>query len=113
MIRIAFSGTNTGVIYLVGKPFYNKSKQRIEVEDVDFDIRTELPAASYTSEVYDSIHESNFFRVARISFQNSTDLIRDNPFVVSVRTTFALSGVVVHAADVDFSRTGLWRPLVE
>jgi hypothetical protein len=72
-------------------------------EDVDFDIRTELPVASYTSEVYDSIHESNFFRVARITFQNSTDVIRDNPFVVSVRTTFAHSGIVVHAADVDFS----------
>jgi hypothetical protein len=72
-------------------------------EDVDFDIRTELPAASYISEVYDSIHESSFFRVARISFQNSADLIRDNPFVVSVRTTFKHSGVVVHAADVDFS----------
>lgn len=40
IIKIKFSGTNDGVVYLVGKPFYNKETRTIEVADVDFDIKS-------------------------------------------------------------------------
>ncbi len=40
IIKIKFSGTNTGVVYLVGKPVYNKEKRTIEVTDIDFDIKS-------------------------------------------------------------------------
>jgi hypothetical protein len=40
IIKIRFSGTNTGVVYLVGKPVYNKDKRSIEVTDIDFDIKS-------------------------------------------------------------------------
>jgi len=40
IIKIKFSGTNNGVVYLVGKPVYNKEKRTIEVADIDFDIKS-------------------------------------------------------------------------
>ncbi len=40
IIKVNFSGTNNGVIYLVGKPVYKKDSRSIEVEDIDFDIKS-------------------------------------------------------------------------
>lgn len=40
IIKIKFSGTNDGVVYLVGKPVYDKDKRTIEVQDIDFDIKS-------------------------------------------------------------------------
>ena len=40
IIRIRFSGTNDGTVYLVGKPVYDKDKRSIEVQDIDFDIKS-------------------------------------------------------------------------
>lgn len=40
IIKILFSGTNDGVVYLVGKPVYDKDKRMIEVQDIDFDIKS-------------------------------------------------------------------------
>lgn len=40
IIKINFSGTNTGVVYLVGKPVYDKEKRTIEIRDVDFDVKS-------------------------------------------------------------------------
>jgi hypothetical protein len=40
IIKLNFSGTNSGVIYLVGKPVYNKETRVIEVVDINFDIKS-------------------------------------------------------------------------
>jgi Domain of unknown function (DUF4403) len=40
IIKIQFSGTNDGVVYLVGKPVYDKDKRTIEIQDIDFDIKS-------------------------------------------------------------------------
>jgi hypothetical protein len=40
VIKVNFSGTNNGVVYLLGKPVYNKDKRSIEVTDIDFDIKS-------------------------------------------------------------------------
>ncbi len=40
IIKLNFSGTNSGVVYLAGKPVYDKDKKTIEVTDIDFDIKS-------------------------------------------------------------------------
>jgi hypothetical protein len=40
IIKINFSGTNDGMVYLVGKPVYDKDKRTIEIQDIDFDIKS-------------------------------------------------------------------------
>ncbi len=40
VIKMNFSGTNTGIVYFLGKPVYNKDKQTIEIKDINFDIKS-------------------------------------------------------------------------
>lgn len=40
IIRIKFSGTDDGTIYLTGKPVYNKESKVLEMKDIDFDIKS-------------------------------------------------------------------------
>ncbi|HUR67160.1 MAG TPA: DUF4403 family protein [Chitinophagaceae bacterium] len=40
VIKINFSGTNTGIFYLTGKPVYDPDKKIIDVKDIDFDIKS-------------------------------------------------------------------------
>lgn len=40
IIKIQFSGSDNGVLYLTGKPVFNKEKNRIEVKNIDYDIHT-------------------------------------------------------------------------
>jgi hypothetical protein len=40
IIRILFSGTDEGTMYLVGKPVYDHSRKMLEITDIDFDIKS-------------------------------------------------------------------------
>jgi len=40
IIKMGFSGTNSGIAYFTGKPFYDVTKKMIEVRDIDFDVKT-------------------------------------------------------------------------
>ena len=40
IIKIFYSGSNSGVAYFTGKPFYNEMEKIIEVRDIDFDVKT-------------------------------------------------------------------------
>lgn len=40
IIKMSFSGSNSGIAYFTGKPFYDPGKKLIEVHDIDFDVRT-------------------------------------------------------------------------
>jgi hypothetical protein len=39
-IRVDFTGSFDGVAYFVGKPVYNAEKKTIEVQDLDYDLKT-------------------------------------------------------------------------
>ena len=53
IIKIKFSGTNDGVVYLVGKPVYDKDKRTIEVADIDFDIKSKNVLLGYADWLFD------------------------------------------------------------
>jgi hypothetical protein len=40
IIKVNFTGTNDGVVYLVGKPSYDKETQELELKNIDFDIKS-------------------------------------------------------------------------
>ncbi len=40
VIEVNFEGTDKGVMYLTGKPVYDKAKHLLEVKDIEFDIRS-------------------------------------------------------------------------
>lgn len=40
IVRVDFTGSNDGTVYLTGKPVYNAETRILEIADMDFDIRT-------------------------------------------------------------------------
>lgn len=40
IIKMSFSGTNSGIAYFTGKPVYNDKERILEIKDIDFDIKT-------------------------------------------------------------------------
>ena len=40
IIKMSFSGSNEGIVYFTGKPFYNEKTGIIEIRDIDFDVKT-------------------------------------------------------------------------
>ena len=40
IIKVNFSGTDDGTLYLVGKPVYDHNTKMLEIKDIDFDIRS-------------------------------------------------------------------------
>ncbi|HRQ51810.1 MAG TPA: DUF4403 family protein [Agriterribacter sp.] len=40
IIKVEFSGPDKGTIYLTGRPYFNAAENRVEIKDMDYDIRT-------------------------------------------------------------------------
>ncbi len=40
IIKVDFAGTNTGTLYLVGKPMYDPARKMLEITNIDFDIKS-------------------------------------------------------------------------
>ncbi len=40
IIKVNFGGTDNGTFYLTGKPVYNKEDRKLEIKNIDFDIRS-------------------------------------------------------------------------
>lgn len=40
IIKMSFSGSNTGIVYFTGKPVYNVKDRTIEIREIDFDVKT-------------------------------------------------------------------------
>ena len=75
MIAVAFAGSHKGTIYFKGKPFYNTTTKRIEIENFDYDLKTNsfllrtanwLFDAKIVSEIkkYTSIDLSSYYDTA-------------------------------------------------
>ncbi len=65
IIKINFSGTNNGVVYLVGKPVYNKEKRVIEVVDIDFDIKSRNVLLGSADWLFDKKITKEISKIAR------------------------------------------------
>lgn len=40
VIKISFSGSNSGIAYFTGKPFYDEKTKMVGIRDLDFDVKT-------------------------------------------------------------------------
>lgn len=73
IIKVNFSGTNTGVIYLVGRPVYKKDSRAIEVEDVDFDIKSKNVLLGSADWLFDKKITKEIVKAARFDLGNYID----------------------------------------
>jgi hypothetical protein len=100
IIRINFSGTNSGTVYLVGKPVYDADTHVIEIRGIDFDIKSKdalLKAADWlfnkkiTNEIskYARFDLSAYIDTAKISINNQLN----HEWVKGIRSTGLINDI--------------------
>lgn len=73
IIRLHFSGTNSGIIYLTGQPWYDTDKRVIEVINMDFDIKTKNLLLGSAGWLFDKKITKEIGRFARFDLGNYID----------------------------------------
>jgi hypothetical protein len=57
-------------------------------EDVEVQIKSELPASHFSYEIYDSLSGENYFKVAILDFKIDESVARNQPYIVTIRGAF-------------------------
>jgi hypothetical protein len=78
IIKVQFSGTNDGVVYLVGRPVYDKDKKTIEVADIDFDIRSRNVLLGSADWLFDKKITKEISKYARFELSSFIDTAKTN-----------------------------------
>ena len=76
VIKIKFSGTNEGVVYLIGKPVYKNDSRSIEVEDIDFDIKSKNVLLGSADWLFDKKITKEISKNARFELGDYIDTAR-------------------------------------
>jgi len=78
IIRVKFSGTNSGTVYLIGKPVYDNSTQVIEIKDIDFDIRSKNALLKAADWLFNKRISSEIAKQTRFELASYIDTARVN-----------------------------------
>lgn len=78
IIKLTFSGTNSGIVYLVGKPVYNNESRTIEVDDIDFDIKSKNVLLGSADWLFDKKITKEIAKNARFELGNYIDTAKTN-----------------------------------
>jgi Domain of unknown function (DUF4403) len=78
VIKVLFSGTNSGVVYLVGKPVYDKDKKTIEISDIDFDIKSKNVLLGSADWIFDKKITKEISKNARFELSAYIDSAKIN-----------------------------------
>ena len=110
IIKIKFSGTNDGVVYLVGKPVYNKDKRTIEIADVDFDIKSKNILLGSADWLFDKKITKEISKNARFELGNYIDSAKTS--INQQLNQEWMKGIRSYGAIKDISLIGIY-PLQE
>ena len=78
IIKLNFSGTNSGVVYLLGKPVYKNDSRTIEVEDIDFDIKSKNILLGSADWLFDKKITKEISKQAKFELGNYVDTAKLN-----------------------------------
>ena len=73
IIKMSFSGSNSGIAYFTGKPFYDVSKKMIEVRDIDFDVKTKNLLLKSADWLFNKRITNEITRVSRFDLSTYVD----------------------------------------
>ena len=73
VIKVIFSGTNDGVVYLTGKPVYDDDKKMIEIADIDFDIKSKNILLGSANWLFDKKITKEISKYARFELKDYID----------------------------------------
>ena len=78
VIKVIFSGTNDGVVYLVGKPEYDDDNKVIEIKDIDFDIKSKNILLGSADWLFDKKITKEISKYARFELKAYIDSAKIN-----------------------------------
>ena len=78
VIKVVFSGTNDGVVYLTGKPVYDDDKKVIEIADIDFDIKSKNILLGSADWLFDKKITKEISKYARFELKDYIDSAKIN-----------------------------------
>ena len=78
VIKVVFSGTNDGVVYLTGKPVYDDDKKVIEIADIDFDIKSKNILLGSADWLFDKKITKEISKYARFELKAYIDSAKIN-----------------------------------
>lgn len=73
IIKMSFSGSNSGIAYFTGKPFYDVNKKMIEVRDIDFDVKTKNLLLKSADWLFNKRITNEIARVSKFDLTNYVD----------------------------------------
>jgi len=73
IIKMGFSGSNKGIAYFTGKPFYDADKKMIEVRDIDFDVKTKNLLLKSADWLFNKRITNEIARVSRFDMSTYID----------------------------------------
>ncbi|HEU4861995.1 MAG TPA: DUF4403 family protein, partial [Chitinophagaceae bacterium] len=73
IIKMSFSGSNSGIAYFTGKPFYDEKKKMIEVRDIDFDVKTKNLLLKSADWLFNKRITAEIARVSKFDLSNYVD----------------------------------------
>ncbi|MES1218547.1 MAG: DUF4403 family protein [Bacteroidota bacterium] len=78
IIKVNFTGTESGVIYFTGKPLYNKETHILELADLDFDIRSKNALLKVADWLFSKKISSGIGRYAKFDLSAYIDTAKIN-----------------------------------
>lgn len=75
IFKIQFSGSETGIMYLTGKPVFDKEKNKLIVKQIDFDIKTRDLLIKTAKWLFSRRIISELNKYATFDIQNYTDTL--------------------------------------
>ena len=76
IIKMSFTGSNSGVAYFTGKPFYDEKKKMIEVRDIDFDVKTKNLFLKSADWLFNKRITNEIARVSKFDLSTYVDTAR-------------------------------------
>ena len=78
IIKVNFSGTNKGIVYLLAKPVYNEATKTLEVTEVDFDIKSKNVLLGSADWLFDKKITKEISKYARFELKDYIDSAKLN-----------------------------------
>jgi len=102
IIKMSFSGSNSGIAYFTGKPFYDANKRMIEVRDIDFDVKTKNLLLKSADWLFNKRITNEITRVSRFDLSNYVDTAKilinrqlNTEWIKGVRSTGTISDLKI------------------
>jgi len=102
IIKMSFSGSNSGIAYFTGKPYYDVNKKMIEVKDIEFDVKTKNLLLKSADWLFNKRITNEIARVSKFDLSTYIDTAKiminrqlNTEWIKGIKTTGGISDLKI------------------